>query len=220
MYADALDGVACDVSRAEELEGLWSRARSHGPIDIWINNAGMSPPFAPLWEISAEALKDVIDTNIRGVLLGSWVALRGMREQKNGVIYNLVGFGVDGHSVRGALGYGASKRAVGYISKALTREARECSVRVCTIDPGAVRTDMTDVAWYGPASNRLIITALEAIALDPLDVARLLAPRILNNRRNGARIWPWNIVVTWARTLFLPLWAILSRKRPRRLPAN
>lgn len=56
-----------------------------------INNAGVAAKLAPLWELPAQALQDVIDTNVRGVLLGSRVALRRMRERGAGVIYNLEG---------------------------------------------------------------------------------------------------------------------------------
>jgi len=218
--AGVLDGVACDVTRTDQLEGLWQRARAHGPVDVWINNAGVSPPLAPLWEIPSHALEDVMDTNVRGTLLGSWVALRGMREQQRGTIYNLEGFGADGTAVRGALAYGASKCAVGYVSKALAREARGGSVHVCTIEPGAVRTDMTAATWYGPNVSKVMSAAIDALALDPDEVARLLAPRILKNRRNGARIRPWNGVVAWARLLFLPFRGILRRRGTRALPGS
>lgn len=211
-HATALDGTACDVTRAEQLEALWTRARSHGPIDVWINNAGVSAPLAPLWELTSQALQDVIDTNVRGVLLGSWVALRGMREQESGVIYNVEGFGADGSAVRGALAYGASKCTVGYISKQLAREVQGSSVRVCTIEPGAVRTDMTSATWYGPGVSPLMLAGIEALALAPDEVARLLAPRLLKNQKNGARIRPWNGAVAWARVLLLPLWGMLRRR--------
>lgn len=219
-HAALLDGVACDVTRTEQLENLWQRARAHGPIDVWINNAGVSAPLSPLWDVASRALESVIDTNVRGVLLGSWVALRGMREQKSGAIYNLEGFGADGSSVRGALAYGASKRAVAYISKALAREVRDDPVQVCTIDPGAVRTDMTAATWYGPGSSRLVIAAIDALALESNVAARLLAPRILDNRRSGVRIRPWNGLVAWARVLLLPLWGVLRGRRSHSLPSS
>lgn len=219
MPAEAvwLDGVPCDVTRTEELEGLWERARAHGPVDVWINNAGVSPPLAMLWEIPARRLEDVIDTNVRGMLLGSWVALCGMRQQSGGVIYNLEGFGADGTVVRGALAYGASKSAGAYVTRALSRETRGTGVRVASIEPGAVRTDMTAATWYGPGVSRSMRAAIEALALDPDEVARLLAPRILRNRRSGVRIRPWSGLVTWARFLVLPLLGLLRRRGPRSL---
>lgn len=212
--AGELEGIACDVAQLEQLEALWRRASARAPVDMWINNAGNSAPLAPLWELPAQALQDVIDTNVRGVLLGSWVALRGMRERGAGVIYNLEGFGADGSSYPGVLAYGTSKRAVAYLSKALASEARATGVRVCTIDPGAVHTDMVRATWGSvSASNRLMAAMIDALALPPEEVACLLAPRLLANQRTGVRIRPWSDLVAWLRLLLIPL-ALLRGGRP------
>ena len=211
---DALEGVPCDVAQLEQLEALWRRASARAPVDMWINNAGTSAPLAPLWELHAQGLQDVIDTNVRGVLLGSWVALRGMREKSAGMIYNLEGFGADGSSYPGVLAYGTSKRAVAYLSKALASEARATGVRVCTIDPGAVHTDMVRATWGSvSASNRLMAAMIDALALPPEEVARLLAPRLLANQRTGVRIRPWNDLIAWLRLFLIPL-ALLRGGRP------
>ena len=211
---EVLSAHACDVSEVEQLEALWKQASEHAPIDLWINNAGVSGKLAPLWELTARELQHVIDTNVGGVLLGSWVAMRGMRAQNAGTIYNLEGFGADGSTYPGTLAYGASKRAVAYISKALAREAHGSAVRVCTIDPGAVRTELVQSTWGAlAASNRLMGAVIDGLALDPAECARLLAPRLLENQRSGVRIRPWNDLVAWAR-----LWLIvpaLFRPRPQ-----
>jgi NAD(P)-dependent dehydrogenase (short-subunit alcohol dehydrogenase family) len=215
-HASSLEGIACDVSRAAQLEQLWQRASARAPVDMWINNAGAAAKLAPLWEQSAQALEDVIDTNVRGVLLGSWVALRGMRERATGVIYNLEGFGADGSTYPGVLSYGASKRAVAYITKALAAEARGTGVRVCSIDPGAVHTDMVRATWGEvSAANKLMATMIDALAIEPAECAKLLAPRLLDNQRTGVRIRPWNDLVAWARVLTLPLLALLRGGAPR-----
>lgn len=214
--AGALEGVPCDVAQTDQLQALWQRASARAPVDMWINNAGTSAALAPLWELPAQALQDVIDTNVRGVLLGSWVALRGMREHKTqGVIYNVEGFGSDGSAYPGVLAYGTSKRAVGYLSKALAGEARATGVRVCTIDPGAVHTDMVEATWGNvAAANKLMAAMINALALAPDEVARLLAPRLLENRRTGVRIRPWNDLVAWLRLLLIPL-ELVRGARPR-----
>lgn len=194
------------MAQLEQLEQLWQRASARAPVDMWINNAGTAAKLAPLWELPAEALRDVIDTNVRGVLLGSWVALRGMRERGQGVIYNLEGFGADGSTYPGVLSYGASKRAVAYITKALAGEARATGVRVCSIDPGAVRTDMVRGTWGEvSATNKLMASMIDALAIETTEVAKLLAPRLLENTKTGVRIRPWNDMVAWLRLFLVPL---------------
>lgn len=216
----ALSAHACDVTEVEQLQALWSHAASLAPVDLWINNAGVSAKLAPLWNLSAAELQTVIDTNVRGVLLGSWVAMRGMRTQNAGAIYNLEGFGADGSTFPGTLAYATSKRAVAYLSKALSREASGSAVRVCTIDPGAVRTEMVATTWGGLAeTNRLMSVMIDSLAIEADACARLLAPRVLENQRSGVRIRPWNELVAWSRALLLPLWALARNVVPRTPPS-
>jgi NAD(P)-dependent dehydrogenase (short-subunit alcohol dehydrogenase family) len=204
--ATALAAHACDVTKTEDLEALWTHARERAPVDVWINNAGVSPPLGLLWDVPARALEDVIDSNVRGALMGSWVAMRGMRQQNAGTIYNIVGFGSDGLMYPGALAYGASKRAVGYITKALAREAKGSGVRVCAMDPGAVKTEMVEATWKtAAAGSRTMSAVILALAVEPDEVARLLAPRLLADQRSGALVRPWNALVAWLRLFLVPL---------------
>ena len=208
--ADRLSGCACDVSNTSQLEALWAHAAALAPVDVWINNAGVSPSFGKLWELSAEELRDTIDTNVNGVLLGSWVAIRGMRAQSRGTIYNIVGFGADGTTYPGTLAYGASKRAVAYVTKSLTQAAQGTPVRVCTLDPCAVRTEMTAITWGALAAQKPIVgVMIDSLALDPPEAARLLAPRVLANKRSGVLVRPWSAGMFWLRTLTLPVFALL-----------
>lgn len=207
---ERISARACDVSQSSELEALWTHASALAPVDVWINNAGVSPRFMRLWELTAEELRDTIDTNVSGVMLGSWVAMRGMRAQGHGMIYNIVGFGSDGTTFPGTLPYGASKRTVSYLSKALAREAKGSPVKVCTLDPCGVRTEMTAVTWSAMGqANPVMGAMIDILALDPPACARLLAPRVLANTRSGALIRPWNAGVFWLRTLTLPVLALL-----------
>jgi len=204
--ASALSFRTCDVTRTGDLEALWQHATAQAPVDIWINNAGVSPPLALFWDVPAQALEDVIDSNVKGAMMGAWVAMRGMRAQNSGTIYNIVGFGSDGMMFPGALAYGASKRAMGYITKALALEAKGSAVRVCSMDPGVVRTDMVEETWRNvSSSSRLMAAVIRSLALEADEVARLLAPRLLANQRAGALVRPWNPFVAWLRLFLVPL---------------
>lgn len=203
-HAHSLAAITCDVTSAEQVEALWAGARALAPVDLWINNAGVSGKLAPLWAQAAPELASVIDTNVRGALLGSFVAMRGMHAQGSGAIYNLIGFGSTGTMYFGALTYGASRYAVAYITRALAREARSTGVVVCSVDPGAVRTEMMEETW-GEARNAdpFLDAAIEALSLPPDEVAGLLVPRLLANRRSGALIRPWNPFKAWLRLLLI-----------------
>ena len=140
---DRVTGAACEITDSGQLQGLWdAAARRFGAVDIWINNAGVSVPRKPLHETDPLDISRVVDINLGGLLLANRVALRGMLEQGSGQIWNMEGFGSGGQVQPGMCAYGATKRAVNYINKALQKEIADTAVQVCTLSPGIVVTDL------------------------------------------------------------------------------
>lgn len=140
---DRVAGKACDITRVEDLQALWDFAKStFGRVDVWINNAGMSLPRKPIYEQDAAALQQIVNTNLASVLLAANVVMAGMREQGSGQIWNMEGFGSNGAVQPGMAAYGATKRAVQYLNKALRKDAGGSGVQVCTLSPGIVVTDL------------------------------------------------------------------------------
>ena len=141
--AERVAGCAGDVSRHEDLQALWRCAvDAFGRVDVWINNAGISIHRAPLWEQPAADLEAIVNTNLTGLLLANKVALAGMKEQGGGQIWNMEGFGSNGMAQPGLAAYGATKRAVDYLNKALRKDAAGTGVQICALSPGIVVTDL------------------------------------------------------------------------------
>ncbi len=70
-------GLACDVSRQEEVQALAAFAvKSFGKVDIWFNNAGLETAYGPTMSSSVEDFSRVVQTNIMGVYFGSRSALQ------------------------------------------------------------------------------------------------------------------------------------------------
>ena len=189
--AGRLTGFPCNVTRLEDLQALWDAAFSHfGAVDIWINNAGVSNPRSDYWDLDPQDARCVIETNVIGSMYGSTVALRGMRAQGHGALYNLEGLGSSGgRKVRGLSVYGTSKAALRYFDDALALETEGTPVIVGAIQPGMILTDMITGQYVGRpeewASDRKIFDILTS----PVEtVAPWLARRVLENTRNGARI--------------------------------
>ncbi|WP_063012425.1 SDR family oxidoreductase [Nocardia kruczakiae] len=179
--------LAADTTDRDDLRSLWdAAAQRFGAVDIWINNAGVSQTRAPMWELPDAAVRKVIDTNLIGVLNGCVVAIAGMSEH-GGHIWNMEGLGSDGRTVPGLGVYGASKRAVGYLTVALAKEVPP-GVSVGVLSPGMVTTDLLTHGYTDPdelAKARKIF----AILADPVDtVAPWLAERAVTRIRNGARV--------------------------------
>jgi NADP-dependent 3-hydroxy acid dehydrogenase YdfG len=135
--------VRTDVTRPEQLQNLVQTAvKSHGRIDVIINNAGLMP-HSPLERAKIGDWDRTIDVNIKGVLYGIAAALPHMKAQKSGHIINVSS--VAGHLVRpGSAVYAATKHAVRVISEGLRQEVKPYNIRSTIISPGAVATELPD----------------------------------------------------------------------------
>jgi NAD(P)-dependent dehydrogenase (short-subunit alcohol dehydrogenase family) len=112
---------------------------SFGRLDVLVNNAGYGQ-IAPFEQISAEDFQAIVDTCFYGVVYTTRAALPVMRKQKSGRIFQV-------SSVGGRIAYGgntpyhAAKWAVGGFSDALAMEVAPFGVKVCTLEPGGIRTN-------------------------------------------------------------------------------
>jgi NAD(P)-dependent dehydrogenase (short-subunit alcohol dehydrogenase family) len=110
-----------------------------GRLDVLVNNAGYGQ-IAPFEQISAEDFQAVVDTCFYGVVYTTRAAVPVMRKQKGGHIFQV-------SSVGGRLGvpgntpYHAAKWAVGGFSDSLAMEVAPFGVKICTLEPGGIRTN-------------------------------------------------------------------------------
>jgi short-subunit dehydrogenase len=186
--AQAILGVACDVTQADQVQKVWQASlEKFGKVDIWINNAGISHPPNPLWKIDNERLQAVLDTNILGLMLGCKVAISGMLEQGYGHIYNMEGSGsTDSPRPRLVL-YQTTKRALSFVSEGLRRELKGSPVMLSNLSPGMVVTDLL-TEGYEAAELARVKRFFNILADKVETVAPFLVEGILNNHKNGARI--------------------------------
>ena len=139
----AVYGIACDVNEPEALQELWNAAAVKlGFVDIWINNAGVNNPKQGLDELPLQAFHQTVDTNLKGAINGSVVALRGMRQQGSGWIFNMEGFGSDGMIGLEQIPYGLSKYGLRYFTKALVKTVAGTGIKAGYLSPGMVTTEM------------------------------------------------------------------------------
>jgi len=136
-------GKACDITSPEALTALFEAgAAAFGSVDVWVNNAGMSIKRAPLHEQSIADITAIATVNLTGALLANSIVGKAMVAQGHGQIWNMEGFGSGGQVQPGMTAYGATKRAVNYINKAMQKDLKGTNVQVCTVSPGIVVTDL------------------------------------------------------------------------------
>jgi 3-hydroxy acid dehydrogenase/malonic semialdehyde reductase len=138
-------------------------------IDILINNAGLSRGLNKLYEGQLEDWEEMIDTNVKGLLYVSRTVLPGMVERKKGTVINIGS--IAGHDVyQGGNVYCATKHAVDALTKGMRMDLVDTSIRVCTIDPGLVETEFSEVRFHGDKA-RAKKTYQNMKPLTPEDIA-------------------------------------------------
>lgn len=147
--ADALGGhdvaraVRCDVTDSAEVDALISTAvEGFGRLDIMINNAGITRD-ATMRKMTEDDFDTVIAVHLKGTWNGLRAAAAVMRENKRGVIVNM-------SSISGKVGmigqtnYSAAKAGIVGMTKAASKELAYLGVRVNAIQPGLIRSAMTE----------------------------------------------------------------------------
>jgi NAD(P)-dependent dehydrogenase (short-subunit alcohol dehydrogenase family) len=135
IVADVADEVACEAAIAQAAAAL-------GGITALVNNAGIGGPDTNVVDTAFADFWRVLQVNLGSAFLGSRAAARHMIEQQTaGAIVNLGSiFGQQG--VAGGAGYCASKAAVALLTQSLALELAPYGIRVNTIAPGNMATDM------------------------------------------------------------------------------
>ena len=130
-----------DVSKREEAKKLIQHTiHKYGKIDVLVNNAGISQ-FKEFTQITDEDWKTIINTNLNSVFYMSQEACKNMIHNKSGCIINISSiWGLVGSSCE--VHYSVSKAGVDAITKSLAKELGPSNIRVNSIAPGIIDTDM------------------------------------------------------------------------------
>jgi NAD(P)-dependent dehydrogenase (short-subunit alcohol dehydrogenase family) len=138
----AATAVQADVSKEGDVDRLVKTALSaYGTIDILINNAGISGG-GRLHETDVEDWDRVMAVNLRGPFLTARAVLPLFREKRSGHIINISSeSGLNYYEGDGS--YGLSKHALNDLGEYIQRENQSLNIRVNTICPGMVVTEMS-----------------------------------------------------------------------------
>jgi 3-hydroxy acid dehydrogenase / malonic semialdehyde reductase len=140
---------ALDVTAPASVERFVAAAiAAHGPIDVLVNNAGLARGTEKIAEGTGEAWREMIETNVLGLLEVTRRVLPGMLAHRRGHV--IVIGSVAGHKayVGGGV-YCGSKRALQPICEAIRMETLGSGIRVTSVDPGMVETEFSVVRFRG-----------------------------------------------------------------------
>lgn len=194
QYEERLDIFKADVSNREEVKRMIKYIiDKYGKIDVLINNAGISNEKL-FQDITDEEWKSVINTNLYSVFCLCQEVFPSMLNRKSGCIINISSiYGTNGGSY--AVAYSASKAGVDGLTKALAKELGPSGIRVNSIAPGCIDTDMNNYLSSEDIEEIKNLLQIKRIG-KPIDIGRCIRWLIEDEYTTGQIIkidGGWNI---------------------------
>jgi cyclopentanol dehydrogenase len=177
-----VDGIRKNGGKADFLkldvtqEADWNAAVNQiveraGRLDVLVNNAGILI-LKPVQDTSNQEWDRIFDVNVRSVFIGTRAAIPVMQKQGGGTIVNVSSiYGLVG--APGASAYEASKGAVRLFTKSCAVDLAPFNIRVNSVHPGVIETQMTKALLDDPAVRPLLLgpTLLKRPA-QPIEVSQ------------------------------------------------
>jgi 3-oxoacyl-[acyl-carrier protein] reductase len=146
--------VCMDADLRKEESGavlIAESVNSMGRLDILVNCAGVSR-MGNLYSVTGEQWDLTFDINIKGLFFVCREAFRVMEKQKGGCIINLASQAARSGGIVVTPDYPSSKAAVLTLTKSLAKAGAPGNIRVNTVSPGLIATEMTASYGYDPSS--------------------------------------------------------------------
>lgn len=170
---DRVNYFSCDFKDVFEIEKLYKKAKEYfnSEIDILINCAGQYL-YKPIEKMTFDEVAYYTDVNFKSAYILSALVISGMKKQNWGRIINI-------GSISGMVGeanatlYSATKSALGGLTKALALEVAQNNITVNQINPGWVKTPLSDNSLSQEEKQEVIDVTPQKRFIEPIEVAKL-----------------------------------------------
>ena len=178
-----IDIFKADVSKREEVKVMVDYTiEKYGKIDILINNAGIDQEKM-FQDITDEDWDNIVKVNLYSVFCTTQEVIPYMLKQKSGCIINMSSiYGTNGGSC--SVAYSATKAGVDGMTKSLAKELGPSHIRVNSIAPGYIDTDMNEKYSKEEIEQIKEETPLEKIG-KPVDIAKCIEWLVEDNFTTG-----------------------------------
>ncbi|MDY6084133.1 MAG: SDR family NAD(P)-dependent oxidoreductase [Dialister sp.] len=152
-----------------------------GAPDVLVNNAGLARGLEPYERTDTDDIRQMIDTNIKGLFLVTRAFLPSMLKRNEGHIVNL-GSTAGLYAYAGAAVYCATKAAVKTFSDGIRIDTIDSNLKVTTIQPGIVHTPFSEIRFHGDKKRAdAVYEGIEALEAE--DIADIIAFAVTRKRR-------------------------------------
>lgn len=176
VAADLVDRLAVEKA-AERITG------ELGPASLLVNNHGAFRAFGPIWECDPDVWWQDVEINLRGSFHTSRAFVPAMLAGGAGRIVNLVGGGT-GNSFPNGSGYASSKAAIMRFTECLNDTTRDSGVLAFAVDPGLVRTAMTELQLHSDA-GKAYLPAIQTLFRDGVNIPPTRAAALIVDIATG-----------------------------------
>lgn len=191
-------GIACDMSRKEEIDKLFQKATQYfGKIDILVNCVGVAITGG-LQDISSESFEKTMGLNLQSAIYLTQLVIPQMQAQKDGAIIYLASIaGVRGNRYLGL--YGVSKAGLIELARNLAVEFGPDNIRVNTISPGMINTPFSESLMKNEEfmKKRLSQTPLRRVG----EVEEIAGVAVMLASKAGGFMTGQNIIVDGGTTI-------------------
>jgi glucose 1-dehydrogenase len=172
--------VQCNVSKEEEVIGMFKKMLDeYGTLDILVNNAGVQKD-ENFPDMSLKQWQLVLDINLTGAFLCAREASREFIRRgviaERSVSAGKIIFISSVHEVipwAGHINYAASKGGIMLLMKSIAQELGPYKIRVNSIGPGAIKTNINRRAWETPEAEAELLKLIPYKRVgEPVDIAR------------------------------------------------
>ena len=190
-----IDIYKADVSKREECKALVEYAiEKYKHIDVLVNNAGISI-WGQFTDLADAEIDEIIRTNLYSAIVMSQEVSKHMIHEKQGCIINMSSiWGMVGASCEVA--YSVTKAGIDGLTKALAKELGPSNIRVNSIAPGAIETEMNSKLTNEEKAVLKMETPLGKLG-KPIDIAKAINWLIEDEFTTGQIISPnggWVII--------------------------
>lgn len=177
-----------DVSKRNEIVSMVEYViNKYGKIDVLVNNAGISQEKM-IQDITDEDFNNIIQVNLYSVYCMIQETLKYMLREKNGSIINISSiYGINGGSCASI--YSATKAGVDAITKSLAKELGPSNIRINSVAPGCINTDMNSYLTEEELKEIKEETPLQKIG-EGIDIARCVKWLVEDEFTTGQVISP------------------------------
>jgi 3-oxoacyl-[acyl-carrier protein] reductase len=163
-----------DVTQTKDVDGAIARVEGEwGRLDVLVNNAGITGRSFPIWELSDEDWRGVIDVDLTSVFLCCRAAVKVMLRQGGGRIINIASIaGKEGNPT--LVPYSTAKAGVIGLTKALAKEVATRGILVNAVAPAVIGTELLE--QMEPSTVDLLVSKIPMGRVGrPDEVAALVA---------------------------------------------